>query len=207
MRPPGRRRSRSGSASVSFTDAGGAIYAYGQQSAKRAEAYVSALRMVGGAKFVDVVRGQHYYRETDFRKSNVFSLNVRNSGLAYETYTYDEMVSELRRGYGLTDMSGLSAAFARSRFGVLEGPSALGRPTEGLTAEGYAERLKGCSFFVCAEDPPGATAEEAAESRERQRRTLEMKAWLRSLFEEAVRKSIARYAPAHTVLWRIEYDR
>lgn len=170
-------------------------------------------------KFVDILKGQHYYKESDVHKSNVFSLNVKNSGLKYDLYSYDDMlriindkIDELSDNDYEDACSGFitDSILSTLHYGKVNAnvdkisnkhPLELAENTTDEKEKTYRkitynEYLKNFKFFKFETDDP-----------ENETRLMASKVHLRSLFEDAVRKSIHRYIPANTILWKIEYDK
>ena len=143
---------------------------------------LNAMSMVD---FVDNIKGQHYYKENNKQKSNVFSLNVRNSGLNYQLYSYDEMNIMHKDMFG-TDFNNDANALAELKLGAIRPNGKL----PDLTKESDYKSYKYYSY----DDDCAYTG-----------RIISVKMELRKTFEDAIRKSIHRYIPVNTVLWKIDY--
>jgi hypothetical protein len=48
-------------------------------------------------EFGEIIEGQHYYKEDYHSRSNIFSINIKNSGLTFKLYNYDELLNELQK--------------------------------------------------------------------------------------------------------------
>lgn len=191
--------------------------------------YFSALELMKNIPFVERIKGEHYYTEIDKHRSNVFSIEVKNSGLAEINYFLDEVIKLVELAYkeklDLSDSTSndtfvfkdvpdigdkfsfrlcrinsvtkrlvededkkpnkisFSAALAGAGFKVKD--SSL---SGSLNGKSYSE-LKSMNLLFVKEDTDLALSE--AKSR------------IRKTFEAAVRKSINRYAPVDTTLWKI----
>ena len=175
--------------------------------------YLEMLKKMKNVKFVDVIKGQHYYKETELHKSNVFSINIKNSGLKYDLYSYDEMKKILEKDYKLTgeiteanlDIAGFG------KIDVSKNISKISLPIDSSSSD----YLKNYKFFKYENEElerPNEMNDDEYETykkdyKKEQCDLMELKVYLRSLFEDAVRKSIHRYIPANTTLWKIEYDK
>lgn len=143
---------------------------------------LNAMSMVD---FVDNIKGQHYYKENNKQKSNVFSLNVRNSGLNYQLYSYDEMNIMHKDMFG-ADFDNDADALAELKLGAIHPNGKL----PNLEKESDYKSYKYYSY----DDDCAYTG-----------RIISVKMELRKTFEDAIRKSIHRYIPVNTVLWKIDY--
>lgn len=106
---------------------------------------------------------------------------MRNSGLEDGLYTYDEL-EKISDGFSWNALSG--------DYGVLY--------EQGEIIKGHKPDYRNCKFFKFTS--------EDEDDRESQKKLMESKMKLRAMFESAVRKSIHRYIPASTTLWKIEYE-
>lgn len=43
-------------------------------------------------EFGEIVKGQHYYKENQYSKSNIFSIDVKNSGFAFKLYSFKDIL-------------------------------------------------------------------------------------------------------------------
>lgn len=147
-------------------------------------------------EFVDNVRGQHYYKENIKQKSNVFSLNVRNSGLDYKIYSYDEMKLMCTKLLG-KNFEEYDKRYEKEN--ILKELS-LGKITTNkfITEYDYPE-LKYYYY-----EKTGDFYKDKDEMM-RVGKVIKTKMQLREAFEDAIRKSIHRYMPVNTVLWKIKY--
>ena len=152
--------------------------------------YVKTLAIVGGYQFVDVMRGQHYYKESNYQKSNVFSLKVKNSGLSYDEMTSwsDLIYSRMKNGED-TSIEAVSAEYVQI--------------DERMTELSLKE-LDSSSFFSDVYDYKYLKKTDG--DMQKKISEIKQKIYLRNLLEEAIRKSISKYIPVNTTLWKVEFE-
>jgi hypothetical protein len=74
--------------------------------------YLKMLNDIRNISFGEVIKGQHYYKKEKFSKSNIFSVDVKNSGFNYTLYSFNEIktIFELKNNtkYDETDVNSIS---------------------------------------------------------------------------------------------------
>ncbi len=157
--------------------------------------YLAMLDNMRPINFVEVVKGQHYYKEIGGHKSNIFSLNIKNSGLKLDLYSFDEMIIILRNlgeDYAkLMNMPYSDFISLTESYGY------------GFISEYKVDDKKLYKYFKYDNFNRSMTGEEKTSQRNKILDIMKM----REVFEESVRKSIHRYIPVNTTLWKIEYDK
>lgn len=168
--------------------------------------YFSTLNIVKNVQFAERIKGEHYYKEYKKSKSNVFSLNVRNSGLNYTLYTYNEVLDNI-----LTELNGKKISNSEDTF-IVNG--SLSSFNDLLSVSKYykfiedekiyfdevknneiSTNYKLFKYFIADSDKVDYT-----------RKLIKSKIQIRKSFENAIRKSIHRYMPVNTTLWKIEFS-
>lgn len=54
--------------------------------------YFKMLDELKKIEFGEIVKGQHYYKENQYSKSNIFSIDVKNSGFAFKLYSFKDIL-------------------------------------------------------------------------------------------------------------------
>ena len=54
--------------------------------------YFKTLDELKKFEFGEIVKGQHYYKENQYSKSNIFSIDVKNSGFAFKLYSFKDIL-------------------------------------------------------------------------------------------------------------------
>ena len=150
-------------------------------------AYVTMLENVHDFQFVETIEGQHYYKESEYSKSNVYSIKVKNSGLSYDTMSFNDVRRSFEQN-GETPEATVRAALSQGSVKLLIEDSDILKMSDGSDIEDDAD-LRNYRYVISDESD-----------------LIESKIKIRDLFEDAVRKSIGRYAPVNTTLWKIKYD-
>jgi len=158
------------------------------QNRDRLIAYINMLNDISKFEFIETIEGQHYYKESEHKKSNVFSLKVKNSGLSYETMTFNDV-------YAFCNSSSSSDAYEVVRDALQSNIVKL------IIEDGDVIKISDGSDIQLNEDLLNYKYIKSDLSSE-----TECKIKIRRMFEEAVRKSMHRYVPANTTLWKIKYD-
>ena len=154
--------------------------------------FIASLHAIKSYQFVDYVKGQHFYKESNYQKSNVFSLKIRNSGLAYdELLSWEDVVYASLRDGEDTAPSAISGRYMQIDENITE----LKERTSLEDSTFYSDY----NNYKYLKKPADSVANDVKDE-------LEQKIYLRNLLEEAIRKSIHRYIPANTTLWKIEYE-
>lgn len=62
---------------------------------KKMKSYYETILALQKIEFGEIIEGQHYYKEENHSKSNIFSINVNNSGFGYKVYELREVIKLL----------------------------------------------------------------------------------------------------------------
>jgi hypothetical protein len=187
--------------------------------------YLKMLDDIRNISFGEVIKGQHYYKKEKFSKSNIFSIDVKNSGFNYTLYSFNEIktIFELKNNtkYDETDVNSISGLindinlcknssdqetsnykFCKIDFDKDE-IDTLDLTSSDIIFEKLSDlhRIKKQNYFKI-----NVTTENIKKDLKNQYELIIVKNKIRKHFENAIRKSIHRYIPANTVLWQIKFS-
>lgn len=174
-------------------------------------AYYAMLSNIRKFEFVELLEGFNKYKEKDVSKSNVYSIELVNSNLNYECYNFSQMISIC-----LADNDVLSIyddfdydknEFLNSRTGKrIKFIDAIHKldfhEILDVTLNKDMDILNKINFEI----PYSSYKFYKDESINPLNKDIETKMRMRKEVEQAIRKSIHRYAPVNTTLWKIEYS-
>jgi hypothetical protein len=187
--------------------------------------YLKMLNDIRNISFGEVIKGQHYYKKEKFSKSNIFSVDVKNSGFNYTLYSFNEIktIFELKNNtkYDETDVNSISGLIndinnCKNISGTLTSNYKFCKidfdedeiDTSDITSSdiqfnGLSDlhRIKKQNYFKI-----NVTTGDIQKDLKDQYELIIVKNKIRKHFENAIRKSIHRYIPANTVLWQIKFS-
>lgn len=167
--------------------------------------YFDMLKSMKDVDFVEHITGQTYYKEQVRKKSNVFSLNVKNSGLDYSLYSFNEMLFMFENQYHATYDSESRRFKDENGDDVISFFSAL-LENHYCKIKEAPETTKDELLVKVDDDFESFKYFKYADDLAKTRTVIKLKIQLRKTFEEAVRNSIHRYMPVNTTLWKIKYS-
>lgn len=182
--------------------------------------YLKMLNDIRSISFGEVIKGQHYYKKEKFSKSNIFSVDVKNSGFNYTLYSFNEIktIFELKNNtkYDETNVNSISGLIndinlsknssdpetSNYKFCKIDfDKDEIDTSDIQFNRLSDLHRIKKQNYFKI-----NVTTENIQEDIENQYELLIVKNKIRKHFENAIRKSIHRYIPANTVLWQIKFS-
>ena len=134
-------------------------------------------------------------------KSNIFSIDVKNSGFNYTLYSFNEVKKileerfnkkfDISTGNNLNDFVNIinSSEFCKVDFNVVYEEKLNYEPLK------ITDNLEKIQFFKCKSG-----------DRQKEYDLIIIKNKMQEHFKSAIRKSIKRYIPANSVLWKIQYS-
>lgn len=145
-------------------------------------------------EFIDFIEGDFKYKEKDVSKSNVYSIELKNSNLNYDVIDYNKMKARLdayistNEGRSLSGSAFLPAIHNMGYEEILD-----------ITMSEDAEMLKKTDFEIPIESYKFYYKDNPLNE------NIHTKMILRKQLEKTIKKSISRYAPINTTLWKIKY--
>ena len=183
-------------------------------------AYKSMLLKIREFEFMDLIDGDFKYKETDVSKSNVYSIELKNSNLNYRIINFNEMMSKCERKleqlktdqdnpiinyfYNDNDES-FYQVYENNEYSdfictFIDLIHELGyKEILDITMNEDIELLKKTGFNI------PITSYKFYNENDVLNTNIETKMEIRKQLEKAIRKSIGRYAPVNTTLWKIKY--
>lgn len=155
--------------------------------------YFKMLAQMKNFEFIDLIEGEYKFKESNIRKSNIYSLRLENTNLNYKLYSYDDIITYVNKEptEGLTEELIINAGYYKI-FDI----------TNNENAELYYKHnmenipLSSYSFYKVKNNE--SPAEISAQ--------IYSKMKLRQILESSIRSSIYKYMPVDTQLWKIEYE-
>ena len=163
--------------------------------------YIKMLKTIRNIPFGEYIKGQHYYKKEGYSKSNIFSIDVKNSGFNYTLYSFNEVKKileerfnkkfDISTGNNLNDFVNIinSSEFCKVDFNVVYEEKLNYEPLK------ITDNLEKIQFFKCKSG-----------DRQKEYDLIIVKNKMQEHFKSAIRKSIKRYIPANSVLWKIQYS-
>ena len=163
--------------------------------------YIKMLKTIRNIPFGEYIKGQHYYKKEGYSKSNIFSIDVKNSGFNYTLYSFNEVKKileerfnkkfDISTGNNLNDFVNIinSSEFCKVDFNVVYEEKLNYEPLK------ITDNLEKIQFFKCKSGDI-----------QKEYDLIIVKNKMQEHFKSAIRKSIKRYIPANSVLWKIQYS-
>ena len=177
--------------------------------------YIAMLLEMRKYEFIDFIEGDFKYKEKDVSKSNVYSIELKNSNLNYNVINFDEMLAicksnaskfgfkdydeDTKMFYDITnDENGNEILIPIS--GFIDVINQLGfREILDITMNDDVEMLKKAGFEIPYKSYKFYNVNDSLNN------DIHTKMELRKQLEKSIKKSITRYAPVNTTLWKIKY--
>lgn len=173
-------------------------------------AIYKTLKEMPKVEFIDYIEGFHKYKEVDLSKSNVYSIELVNSNLNYELFTYSEVINLILLGELYNENEGwkydnltlnfvnVKENISKSFIDVIHEAGyneildiTMNKDIEILKKSGYDIPYSSYKYYD-VNNPMNEN--------------IETKMEMRKQVETAIRTSIHRYAPVNTTLWKIKYS-
>lgn len=182
--------------------------------------YIASLMELRRYEFIDFIEGDFKYKEKDISKSNVYSIELKNSNLNYKVLSFNEMFAiceleliKLKNNAQITNYfyNSENETFYENydkENNVYSNP--IKRFLDMIHSLNYkeildntinedVEILKRTSFKIPIE------SYKFYNTKNELNENIHTKMELRKQLEKSIRKSISRYAPVNTTLWKIKY--
>lgn len=181
------------------------------------KAYKSMLLKIREFEFMDLIDGDFKYKETDISKSNVYSIELKNSNLNYTLISFNEMMSRCERYLDQLEENESKINYYYDKnnesfyktdennnvnliYTFIDLIHELGyKEILDITMSEDIELLKKTGFRIPITSYKFYNKNDALNT------NIETKMEIRKQLEKAIRKSIGRYAPVNTTLWKIKY--
>lgn len=179
--------------------------------------YMAMLLKIREFEFIDFLDGEYKYKEMNKQKSNVYSIELKNSNLNYNTINFDEMkaICEIKLNQLMEEEEhSISSYFYNEDdesfyennedknliSGFLDIVHSLGyKEILDITMNEDMEILKKTNYKI------PVTSYKFYNINDELNSNIHTKMEVRKQLEKAIRKSIGRYAPINTTLWKIKY--
>ena len=164
-----------------------------------------------------LIDGEFKYKETDVSKSNIYSIELKNSNLNYNLISFNEMMSRCEKYLDKVEENGLRINYYYDKnaeaFYKIDENNNINlintfidlihelnyKEILDITISEDIELLKKTDFKI------PITSYKFYNKNDALNINIETKMEIRKQLEKAIRKSIGRYAPVNTTLWKIKY--
>lgn len=175
--------------------------------------FENILNIVSNYDYIECNKGFFKFRQNDLHKSNIYSIKLKNSGLNPE----NDIINEFSEGEVIKklEISGqptyenqytgngtnYNATYKDTKFIISENENAI----PGWKQETNNEYSKPFEE-LCNEMGWVYDEEKRKYYNSNIEKTNEIRNSMRNLMEQAVRKSVSKYLPADTTLWKVLYE-
>lgn len=184
--------------------------------------FENILNIVSNYDYIECNKGFFKFRQNDLHKSNIYSIKLKNSGLNPEN---DIIINEFSEGEVIKklELSGqptyenaytgngtnYNAKYKNARFVISESKSENERESAipGWEQDSNNNKIYYKSFEELCDEMGWVYDEEKGKYYNSNiEKTNEIRNSMRNLMEQAVRKSVSKYLPADTTLWKVLYE-
>ena len=166
------------------------------------------LAQLNNFEFIEIIEGEYKYKESNIKKSNVYSLKLENTNLNYKLYSYNEMLIKLKAAK--INISNLSEnQIEKLLNGSISSSPFYNRNKKYYKIFDITEYKNANIYLKHVENIPLSTYyfyEANENTKEDIESEIKVKMQMRNVLNESIRKSIDRYMPVNTQLWKIEYE-
>lgn len=177
------------------------------KSTSKAAAVFEAMTSATKMQYVDRIKGEHYYMDKNSPISNFYSIVVKNTSIGRETFSFEDALKLIKNSTGVSaklHKSGYLQITLKNGSEMTVSPEYFfgkyGIDSGIICSEKEPEDWESAEYFMLYPDEDindlDAIRKESSETRKQ----------IKESFERCIRKSIERYAPVNTILWKVEFE-